>query len=289
MDKHYIILGKGYVGTTLATLFKSKNRPFTILSKKDLRYTDPQSLTTYLRGLGDSCEITIINCSGFTGMPNVDACEMPANKPQTHDLNALLPMTLGAVGKSLSHVNLLHISSGCIYNGYDKVYNEEDLPNFGIYNHESSFYAKTKHLGELALKKLNYGSILRVRMIYGSDNSERNFLNKIQKYSHLIIRENSMTNVDDLCNFILNFTEKNLERRHDVYNVVNEGSLSLRVVAALFNKYKKYRKTWHFVEERDLVLKANRSNCILDTSKIRALGMALPEVSLSVDNCIQKM
>jgi dTDP-4-dehydrorhamnose reductase len=39
---------------------------------------------------------------------------------------------------------VIHIGSGCVYSGYDKIYSEEDTPDFGSDSYESSFYSKTK-------------------------------------------------------------------------------------------------------------------------------------------------
>jgi dTDP-4-dehydrorhamnose reductase len=290
--KHYIILGKGYVGTALSRAFYAAGFNFDAYAQKERDYTQPfifkQILDETLQKTFTE-EITVINCAGYTGIPNVDNCEELANKPNVWKLNALLPANLAAVCKSYYKVNFIHISSGCIYNGYNKLFTETDVPNFGIYENESSFYSKSKHMSEILLKELNFGAILRVRMIFGPDLEPRNFLSKIKKYTHLICQENSMTSVVDLADFIVKFTNRNLEREHDIYNVVNEGSVSLKVVTCLFNKYESLRQVWYYITEQELKLKAKRSNCILDTTKIRDLDLALPAVVVSLDNCIKKI
>ena len=287
MDKSYVILGKGYVGQTLAAALRQANKTVHILSRGELDYTNPKVLRGYLTTRGQQdCEITVINCAGFTGSPNVDACELPINQPKVYSLNAQLPLDLAMVCKSYPNVNLIHISSGCIYDGYEKIHSETDTPNFGFYSSRSSFYSKTKHLSELLLQRLEYGCILRVRMIFGQESNDRNFLNKVLKYKNHIANENSMTSVEDLCQFIIRLTEMNAERTYGVYNVVNEGSISLKVIAGIFNKYPKFQRNWVFVNEADLQLAAKRSNCVLDTAKIRELGLELPSVIASLDKCI---
>jgi UDP-glucose 4,6-dehydratase len=296
MNKHYIVLGKGYVGSNLVRAFKVYNDSnksqisFEIFSKEELDYTIPRNIISLLEKYQNK-EVTLINCAGFTGHPNVDACELSLNQQMAYKLNVQLPLDLALACKyhSKSKANLLHISSGCIYNGYDNIYKETDIPNFGIYQRDSSFYSKTKHLAEMQLQQIQFGSILRVRMIFGFENNNRNFLSKIKKYSTLIAQENSMTCVSDLCNFIISFINKDLDRIHDIYNVVNEGAASLKVITGLFNRYENHRREWSFCEEKDLNLRAKRSNCVLDTSKIQKLGLPLPSIIVSLDNCIQAM
>ena len=296
MNKHYIILGKGYVGNAVNTRFVNEGKSLSFLSRKDVDYTDPLKLSQFIEFKQQSTteippsSFTIINCAGYTGNPNVDACELDYNKPGVYALNAQLPITLAQVAMSYNNVDLIHISSGCIYSGYEKIYSETDVPNFGIYNPNSSFYSKTKHIAELGLQQFKTGAILRVRMIFGDDESPRNLLNKILKYNNLIALENSMTNVNDLAAFISSFTDRGLERKHDIYNVVNEGSLSLRVITGIMRKYHKGRSDWTFTDQvEDLKTKAGRSNCVLDTQKIRSLGLALPGVTASMDDCIKKI
>ena len=287
MKKLFVILGKGYVGQYLASTLKNYSLPFEIWSKRDVDYTNPTILHSRLSILARQNEVVVVNCAGYTGVPNVDGCEEPSAKPVVYQMNSALPVQLAIVCKQIPNVNFIHISSGCIYNGYNKVFSETDQPNFGFFNEGSSFYSKTKHLAELGLKNLEYGVMLRVRMIFGPDEQSRNFITKIKKYSHLIVNENSMTNVVELCEFIIQFCAQNLDRTHDVYNVVNEGSISLKAIAAYYNSVSCEPRTWLFASEADLKLKAKRSNCILDTSKIRKLGLTLKPVSESILTCLK--
>ena len=102
----------------------------------------------------------VVNCAGFTGKPNVDECEV--RKEECFIQNSILPRDIEEVCK-LKRVNLIHVSSGCIYTGYDKDYTEEDEPNFGMFDSDSSFYSKSKHAGELNLDT-NFTNIIRIRI-----------------------------------------------------------------------------------------------------------------------------
>ena len=178
---------------------------------------------------------------------------------------------------------MIHISSGCIYSGYAKEYTEKDLPNFGLFDNESSWYSKTKHAAELILKDRN-AYIFRIRMPFTKDNTPRNFLNKVLKYDNLIDFDNSMTGIEDLAKFILNFLKKdwNAYLAPDIFNVVNPGAISIREIVNIMRKYDIDNKNWKFVDIETLQLKANRSNCILDSSKITKLNLGLPDINTSI-------
>lgn len=287
--KKILIIGKGYIGEYLHSALRGL---FTthIVSRGDVDYTQPSTLSMFLdMFLSETYDETIvINCVGYTGRPNVDACEAEEVKPQCLFLNAILPQQIASLCKQKG-IAYIHISSGCIYNGYEKDFTESDTPNFGMYSNESSFYSKSKHLGELNLNSLEYGNIFRIRMPFCSSGSERSILSKIQKYPRLISCENSMTCIEDLCEFTKEFIAGGLASEFGVYNVVNTGSSSNKAIADILKNQGKNKQEWSFVNESELNMKAKRSNCVLDVTKIARLGLALPDVSASLEKCISKL
>ena len=79
-----------------------------------------------------------VNCSGYTGKPNVDACE--DEKWKCWEYNVTAPVRT-AETLNLFRIPVIHISSGCIYEG-DEFFTEDHMPNFGLYTDHSSFYSK---------------------------------------------------------------------------------------------------------------------------------------------------
>ena len=63
-----LILGRGYVGGFLYDHL-SKNYDISIISSSEINYHEDRYLRYYI--LNNNIEL-IINCSGFTGKPNVD-------------------------------------------------------------------------------------------------------------------------------------------------------------------------------------------------------------------------
>lgn len=287
-----IILGKGFVGTHLYNSLKEvKDFHVSIVKRSKVDYNNPISLKKYIRenlifnhnGYED---FIFINCAGFTGRPNVDECE--SKKELCLELNTKLPVKLSYFCKKNNYW-LINISSGCIYTGYEKEFTEDDTPNFGIYNSQSSFYSKCKHLGE-ELCNFDATSFFRIRMPFCGYNSDRNYINKIINYNKLVSFKNSMTCIEDLSIFVEKFIYNKLYKSHPgIYNVVNPGAITAKDVVNKLSSNNIINKNWQFVDINELELKANRSNCVLSDSKIQSLGLALPSASESLANCIHKL
>lgn len=285
-----VIVGNGYIGSKLYAYLsyaKLADNFVAVINRDTVNYHDHSLFKDYIKSIASqtSDKVVVINCAGFTGKPNVDACEKPENKQLCWDLNAMLPTRLGNICKDVG-VSYLHISSGCIYNGYDKYYSENDTPNFGLMSDTSSFYSKSKHAGEINLESTNYGKIIRIRMPFCSDlTNPRNYIHKIIKYTRLISMENSLTCVTDLCQFIYRYINEKLNNNQfEIFNVVNQGISTSRVITSMLEK----KEAWIFCDEESLNLAAKRSNTILCTQKIIRLGLQLPEVNQSLLDCIKK-
>ena len=149
-----LIVGKGFIGHHLANfLAGDTNFEVHAISYEQINYRDNNILTEFIeeyRSTGTEFD-ALINCAGFTGKKNVDDAEK--EKELVWLLNAVLPVTLASVAQACNIPSFINISSGCIFTGYDddKGYTEDKIPNFGLFDEDSSFYSKTKHAGELAL------------------------------------------------------------------------------------------------------------------------------------------
>ena len=135
--------------------------PFRNLSRSELDYTNLSVLTAALRE--DKPEF-LINAAGYTGKPNVDACEF--HKGECLAGNAVLP---GIVAQACEDANVPwgHVSSGCIYTGArpdGSGFTEEDAPNFTFRQNNCSFYSGSKALGEEVLANYPNVYIWRVRI-----------------------------------------------------------------------------------------------------------------------------
>ena len=261
--KRVLILGAGYIGQQL---FDSMMRDLSssdacwLKSKKDLDYTNKAVLNRFVV---DSDVTHIVNCSGFTGVPNVDECE--ARKVECWHYNVIVPAVISTVAQHHS-LSLINISSGCIYTGYEKDWTEEDQPNFGIFDSTSSFYSRSKHAFELSN---NYGLTIRIRMPICGTDSPRSFLNKIRKYNNLVNFQNSKTYVPELLDFVKVIVDRPLDMSPDIVNFVNPDPLWTSSVCDILEDWSVENDNWNFVDIDTLNLAAPRSNCILSTNKLR--------------------
>lgn len=277
-----LIIGKGYIGNYL---FKANSiHNVKHINKLDIDYTDPKIFAYYLQDEFNTSGKQfdwIINCSGYTGKPNVEACEL--KKEECYHYNVTVPLFLTRTANELN-IPIIHIGSGCIYDGYLKSYNENDIPNFGSDSYRSSFYSKTKDAFEKLSAHLDR-YIFRIRIPFNEVPEPKNYLWKIINYNNLISCQNSITNVNDLVEFIYKFIEE--KREHGIYNVVNEGSIEAKEVVNILKKYSIKNLDWKFMTIDEVEFKVNRSNCVLDTSKIKKISLKLPSVVDSLERDIR--
>jgi len=257
-----LILGKGYVGNHLKKYLSEQwltGNDIFFKSKKDLDYTNPEVLYNFC--LSEDID-TVINTSGYTGAPNVDGCE--DNKEDCFYYNVNVPVAIEGICKSLD-INFIHIGSGCIYGGYGKEYTEDDKPNFGVFEKESSFYSKTKHISEMMLDT-NFTNIIRIRMPIESKLTNKNLLTKLINYPNLIDFVNSKTDMVVLCKFIETVI-KNFKA--GIYNAVHHSSLGTKEVTDILKEYGIKNDDWKFIPYDELKIKCNRSNCVLSNQKAK--------------------
>jgi len=258
-----LILGNGYIGNYLNNYLTIQGHAVKILDSSDLNYHDRRILWREL--IADYDPTLVINCSGFTGRPNIDEAE--TKKEQCWYLNVTSPMQCAELCKKAGK-HYIHIGSGCIYTDYDKEYTEDDVPNFGLFNNESSFYSKTKHAFELMTIHLPI-KIIRIRMPITGLNDSRSYLSKIKKYTKLIDYTNSKTYIPDLCIFVnkLITNPKTQWTDQDIYNVVNPEPLDTKSLAKIMNSFGEGNPEWEFVPIENIPIIAGRSNCVLNNEK----------------------
>lgn len=278
-----LILGKGYIGNYLE---KANTKHQIIhISKSDVNYEDPDTFVNFLHKESKYPKPHfdwIINCSGYTGRPNVEGCE--SDKENCYHYNVTVPLYITKIANHFK-IPIIHIGSGCIYTGYSQDFTEDDLPNFGADSNQSSFYSKTKDAFEKLSAHLER-YIFRIRIPFNGIPEPKNYLYKLLNYNNLISQQNSITNVDDLVSFVYKFIEKN--RPLGVYNVTNTGSIDAQTVTEILEKHGLKNPSWKFVSVEDANFKVGRSNCKLDTSKIEELGLGLPPVKESIEKAIKE-
>jgi len=268
--KKILIIGKGYIGNILFNNLRQNNLHVQIISKQDIDYTNNDIFTTFL--LSNKTFDYVINCSGYTGIPNIDQAE--TNKAECWKYNVSVPYNVSKIC-ALHNIEFINISTGCIYSGYSKDFTEEDVPNFGMFD-TSSYYSKSKHAYELIRE---YGMNIRIRMPYCDTKCNKNFLSKIISFNNICNLKNSKTYINDLVKFLNFFIESSEFKANDVglLNFVNPTALYIEDIVSILTEYKLNNTSWAYIDISKLALAAPRSNCVLSTEKLNRL---FPEFKL---------
>lgn len=165
--------------------------------------------------------------------------------------------------------------------GSGRGFTEEDPANF-----DGSYYSKTKAMVETIIRDYDNVLNLRLRMPVSDDLHSRNFVTKIKNYAKIVDIPNSNSILHDLLPAAIAMAEAGLT---GVYNFTNPGAISHNEVMTLYKKHIDPNCSWtnFTLEEQAKVIKAGRSNCELDTTKLVAaldkLNIKLPEIHDAYD------
>lgn len=278
--------GTGYIGTAFTKLFDAQDVEYRCISREFFDYTDRDTLIELVRESGASF---LINAAGYTGKPNVDACEI--HKADCLFGNAVLP---GVIREACEACDLPwgHVSSGCIYTGSrpdGSGFTEEDQPNFSFRTNNCSFYSGCKAIGEECLIGAEKVFTWRLRIPFNEADTARNYLSKLMRYDRLLEATNSITHLDEFVRVCLQSWQEKVP--FGVYNVTNTGAVTTREVVAMIKKHLAYEKEFSFFESEDefmeLAANAPRSNCIMDNSKLLGTGVEMLEVHEAIEMALK--
>jgi dTDP-4-dehydrorhamnose reductase len=307
-----LLLGaSGYIGQAFAAELQRRNRNFIPLSRREADYTRFGVLLELIRARKPAF---VINAAGYTGKPNVDACEL--DKAGTLLGNTLLPQTV-ANACLAAGIPWGHISSGCIYSGAKiseggtvrvekdltlpelhalaenkspKIlgFTEGDAPNFSFRDGPCSFYSGSKALGEEAMASLEMGYIWRLRIPFDEFDNGRNYLSKVQRYPKVYENVNSISHRGDFVRACLDTWE--IRAPFGIYNVTNPGYVTTRHVVERIEKILKPARKFEFWQNDEefyrQAAKTPRSNCVMDVSKLQAAGVKIRPVEEALEESL---
>jgi dTDP-4-dehydrorhamnose reductase len=308
-----LLLGaSGYVGEAFARELQRRKLPFIPLARKETDYTRFDALWNFLKAKKPEF---VINAAGYTGKPNVDACELA--KADALAGNTLLPQTI-AHACAAAQIPWGHVSSGCIFTGakvtvngrtraekdlmrpelhklVDKTpsaihgFTEADAPNFSFRDPPCSFYSGTKALGEEAIAGIGQNYLWRLRIPFDEFDGARNYLSKMQRYAKVYDNVNSISHRADFVKACLDLWERRAP--FGIYNVTNPGFVTTRQVIALIQKILKPAKQFEFWANDEefyrVAVKTPRSNCVLDVSRLLSAGVKLRPVEEALEDSLR--
>jgi dTDP-4-dehydrorhamnose reductase len=308
-----VLLGAtGYIGQQFATTLRERGVAFAGPARAEVDYTRFDLLLEYLRSKKPEF---LINAAGYTGKPNVDACEN--DWAGTLQGNTLFPAAVAHACSALG-IPFGHVSSGCIYSGAKVAidgqtrverdlsqpqmqsllqknpgafhgFTETDEPNFSFRQLPCSFYSGTKALGEEALKNTGNSYIWRLRIPFDQFDNSRNYLSKLQNYAKVYNNVNSLSHRADFTAACLDLWQRRAP--FGAYNVTNPGFVTSAQVVEMIQKILKPRRSFEFWKNDEEfyrgAAKTPRSNCILDVSQLLAAGVAMRPVELALTHALE--
>jgi UDP-glucose 4,6-dehydratase len=116
---------------------------------------------------------------------------------------------------------------------------------------------------------------------------DRNLITKLCKYDKVIDIKNSMTVVDDFLPVIKVLIAK---RADGIFNVVNKGTISAYEIMKLYSEIVDRSHKFDILsrEELNKTTVAERSNCTLQSEKIKKFGISMPYIKDSVIKSLHK-
>jgi dTDP-4-dehydrorhamnose reductase len=314
-----LLLGaSGYIGQAFASELRRRNEPFTPVSRRLLDYTKFDVLFHYVRKHKPAF---LINAAGFTGKPDVAACELARKEALAG--NAILPHTIGRVCL-MTATPWAHVSSGSIFCGArlstgqstrierhltqpwlldlfesqpERFYgfSELDEPNFSFHSPPCTFFSGTKALGEEAARSLGPCYIWRLRLPFDEYDHPRNFLTQVQRSVKTQNNLNSLSHRGDFVSAGLDLWKQRAPM--GTYNITNPGAISTRQIVEEMHRvfgstrYLEFGENGHDNHGQESVNDSNKSalpNCILDTTRLLSAGVKMRAIQEAIADALER-
>jgi len=265
--KVYLVGHKGWIGGMYIELFNKLNIEY---CTSDFRGESMEIKSDIL----EKQPTHILCCMGRThGVLNgtqyntIDYLQNNETLKENINDNLYVPLNLALFAKS-NNIHFTYMGTGCIFSydtPLDTVYRikEEDKPNFF-----GSNYSIVKGFTDMLMKQTD-ALVLRIRMPITCKNNPRNFITKILKYKKICSLPNSMSVLDDLLPLSI---EMMVNMEIGCFNFTNPGPINHNTILTMYRDMIDSSFTWEnfTIEEQNMVLSAQRSNNILDTTKLKS-------------------
>jgi 3,5-epimerase/4-reductase len=272
--------GNGWIGKQFQKILRKNYIDYMVPS---IRMDDLEAVNVLLKEKQPERVISFIGRTFGPGYSTIDYLEI--GRPQLVENvrdNLFGPVCLALLCDQLN-IHFTYLGTGCIFTYTDdqKIFTEEDEPNFfgSGYSIVKGFTDRYMHLLENTV--LN----LRIRMPITDDlKSTRNFIYKITHYEKICSIPNSMTVLPELLPIVFDMI---VNAKVGTYNLCNPGTISHNDILDMYIKYIDPTFTYQnfSLEEQALILKADRSNNEMDTTKLQT---EYPNV-MSIRESIEEM
>jgi dTDP-glucose 4,6-dehydratase len=189
------------------------------------------------------------------------------------------------------NIHYTYLGTGCIFQ-YDinhpsekeeNGFTEESLPNF-----YGSSYSVVKGFTDRIMKFYKTNILnLRIRMPLSDENNHRNFITKLINYKKICSISNSMTVLSELLPYVLDMMQN---KTIGTFNLTNPGLISHNEILEMYKEIVDNNFSWEnfSIEEQHTILKSERSNNYLNTTKLQLLYPNIKNIKDSVKECLIK-
>lgn len=311
-----LLLGAtGYVGQAFSSELRQRRTSFIPLTRKAVDYTNFDVLFGYVRKMKPEF---VINAAGFAPNPNIEACE--SAHWEVLCANALLPQTIARVCL-MTNTPWAHVSSGSIYIGA-KVempdgqlriepdlnrpeirrwfashpekfhgFTESDEPNLSFRRAPCNFYSGSKALAEEAVQGMGRCYIWRPGTIFDERDDGRNLLSKLHGSKSVYDSIISVSQLNDFVRACLELWE--IGAPFGTYNVVNRDAVTIERIVDLTREIFKPVPDIELLDDIEALEPPQApsetwSSCILDTSKLLAVGVKMRSSEEALKSSLRK-
>lgn len=280
--KLFIVGHRGWIGQKYVKYCEDNNIQYSFTNKRANDDSIEQDIL-------ESKATHIISCIGRThggGIPNIDYLESNDKLPLNLNDNLYSPLNLALIAER-NNLHFTYIGTGCIFK-YDEDYpidsgigfKEEDEPNFF-----GSNYSIVKGFTDRLMKNFKRTLNLRIRMPITDENHHRNFITKISNFEKVCSIPNSMSVLTELIPLSFKMMEND---EVGTFNFTNPGVISHNEILEMYRELVNPDFKWNNmnVAEQNKVLSAERSNNLLDTSKLES-KYKIDDIKTAVRKCLE--
>lgn len=224
------------------------------------------------------------------GFSSIDYLEQPHTLKINIRDNLYGPVVLANLCRKYG-IHFTYLGTGCIFN-YDDThtvenevgYLEKDRPNFF-----GSNYSIVKGFTDRIMKFYDNDLLnVRIRMPISNEVHPRNFITKITKYEKICSIKNSMTVLPTLLPIMIDMSRNNMT---GTINLTNPGGITHNEILDMYKEIVDPEFTYQnfTLEEQSKILLSERSNNILDTTKLETLYPNVKPIKEAVREVLVKM
>jgi UDP-glucose 4,6-dehydratase len=280
--RKWLVYGaNGWIGAKVVKMIEERGD---VAIKAESRADDAQAVS---REVGKCQPDQILSVLGRTHGPGYGTIDYLEQKGKTYINvrdNLFAPFVLARIAEQ-RNIHFCYLGTGCIftYEDGDQSFDEECVPNFF-----GSEYSIVKGFTDQMTRLLPGMLNCRIRMPISSDDSPRNFIQKLITYENIHSVPNSMTVLEELLPIMLEFAAN---RETGTVNLTNPGVIAHNEILELYKEHVDADFTWKNFSGAELlgVIAAARSNNKLSTGRLERLFPAVRNIHDAVEHTIRAM